>query len=290
MSPTATPITCPRCALAVQPDWDWCHGCGFDPEGLKPPNWTPPPSAAAAPPPAGQAPPPYAPPMYAPPTYAPPMAYGGPPPGVAARTGSPAATVAKVLGVVGVAFVALIAVLVLAVTFLGTTTPERTTAAGGGDPATVASTAAPAWTTWSPTDGSFVVEFPGAPITEPMVVNDPKFGGGQTAIYERGPTMHMLVYFDMADGWFFEDPQAAIDGALDGMASEAGITYSTREPSQFGFLPSQDFTGSVDIAGLTRSVQGVAFVSERRAIVMISVAVVDTPVEHDRFVGSFALR
>jgi hypothetical protein len=22
----------------VQPDWDWCHGCGYDPEGLKPPD------------------------------------------------------------------------------------------------------------------------------------------------------------------------------------------------------------------------------------------------------------
>jgi hypothetical protein len=22
----------------VQPDWDWCHECGYDPEGLKPPD------------------------------------------------------------------------------------------------------------------------------------------------------------------------------------------------------------------------------------------------------------
>jgi hypothetical protein len=27
--------------VAVQPDWDWCHACGFDPEGLKPVGWLP---------------------------------------------------------------------------------------------------------------------------------------------------------------------------------------------------------------------------------------------------------
>jgi hypothetical protein len=24
----------------VQPSWDWCHSCGYDPEGLRPAGWT----------------------------------------------------------------------------------------------------------------------------------------------------------------------------------------------------------------------------------------------------------
>jgi len=27
---------CPRCASPVEPDWDWCQQCGYDPEGLRP--------------------------------------------------------------------------------------------------------------------------------------------------------------------------------------------------------------------------------------------------------------
>jgi len=32
--------TCPLCGTAVHPDWDWCQGCGFDPDGLRPPGWS----------------------------------------------------------------------------------------------------------------------------------------------------------------------------------------------------------------------------------------------------------
>lgn len=33
--PTSEPA-CPRCDVAIQPDWDWCHACGYDPMGLRP--------------------------------------------------------------------------------------------------------------------------------------------------------------------------------------------------------------------------------------------------------------
>ena len=26
---------CPECGTTVLPDWDWCEGCGFDPDGLR---------------------------------------------------------------------------------------------------------------------------------------------------------------------------------------------------------------------------------------------------------------
>ena len=33
---------CPSCAAPVQPDWDWCQLCGYDPEELMPVGWIPP--------------------------------------------------------------------------------------------------------------------------------------------------------------------------------------------------------------------------------------------------------
>lgn len=32
---------CPTCGAEVQPNWDWCHACGFDPGGHKPASWVP---------------------------------------------------------------------------------------------------------------------------------------------------------------------------------------------------------------------------------------------------------
>lgn len=29
-------LVCPQCRADVDPTWDWCHACGFDPEGLRP--------------------------------------------------------------------------------------------------------------------------------------------------------------------------------------------------------------------------------------------------------------
>ena len=38
---TLQPVTlprCPRCAHSVEPDWDWCQQCGYDPDSLRPPE------------------------------------------------------------------------------------------------------------------------------------------------------------------------------------------------------------------------------------------------------------
>ncbi|MGZ4695747.1 MAG: hypothetical protein ACXWCM_07150 [Acidimicrobiales bacterium] len=39
---------CPECRVDVQPSWDWCMSCGYDPEGLKPATWTAGSATAAA--------------------------------------------------------------------------------------------------------------------------------------------------------------------------------------------------------------------------------------------------
>lgn len=36
----AVPV-CPDCGTTIEPDWDWCHACGFDPEGVRPAAWSP---------------------------------------------------------------------------------------------------------------------------------------------------------------------------------------------------------------------------------------------------------
>ncbi len=37
---------CPQCGTEVQPGWDWCHRCGFDPENLRPAGGAAPPAPA----------------------------------------------------------------------------------------------------------------------------------------------------------------------------------------------------------------------------------------------------
>ena len=32
----ATDPRCPKCHATVEPSWDWCMGCGYDPAGRKP--------------------------------------------------------------------------------------------------------------------------------------------------------------------------------------------------------------------------------------------------------------
>ena len=40
---------CPTCGTAIQPHWDWCHLCGYDPDNLKPAGWMSPTEATAVP-------------------------------------------------------------------------------------------------------------------------------------------------------------------------------------------------------------------------------------------------
>jgi len=96
---TTAPPACPRCRVPVQPDWDWCHSCGFDPDGLRAPD-----DAAAVRLPGSAAPPPR--PPAPPDLLAPPPRRELPP----SDEGHPVGTLVKVLAVVVVAVVAVGAV------------------------------------------------------------------------------------------------------------------------------------------------------------------------------------
>jgi len=45
---------CPTCGTGIQPHWDWCHFCGYDPDHLKPAGWLPGMEPRAEPEPTGR--------------------------------------------------------------------------------------------------------------------------------------------------------------------------------------------------------------------------------------------
>lgn len=258
-------IACPNCKTPVQPDWDWCHACGWDPEGLRP-------AGAGLMPPSGYG---------APPGYGPAPRYGAPPPGGRGA--------GRIVVVVAVAVVALI--VVGAVTLFALEEPMPSAA----PTASTASTAMPAgdvgkatggpWVPWTATDGSFTIEFPEAPVVEPISIEETPYVTAEQATADLGETVYAAFYFELAPGYVFNDTNGALSGAIDGMGQGAGITFSSRTPGTFGFMPSLAFTGSV--GGGKGTVQGVAVVSERRIFAMFTVAYDQVLVDYDRFVDSF---
>jgi hypothetical protein len=92
---------CPQCGAEVQPGWDWCHRCGFDPDNLKPAGWAP--TASTAPPP-GPAPAPAGPQW----STSDPFGTGTPAPAPSAARSGPG--VQQVLSIVVVALVGIAAI------------------------------------------------------------------------------------------------------------------------------------------------------------------------------------
>jgi hypothetical protein len=163
---------CPRCHSEVQPGWDWCHVCGFDPEGNKPPepDWRdlPPPRLGENPQwgaplgePSGSAPGVGAPQWGTPPTGAGLGTNGnghahapGPPPRPPRSTGT---IVLFVVAGVVVVVVLVLVVLAVAVALFG----HKGDVVGSGQTgATVPAGAA----RYVATDGSFGADFPVTPV------------------------------------------------------------------------------------------------------------------------------
>jgi hypothetical protein len=149
-------VRCPECRAEVQADWDWCHACGWDPEGLRP---------SAAPPEGGSTRPP-------------------PPPRTSPAPAQDPAMSRTTLVVVGaVAAVAVVIVAVAAVGFLGSSDPVAappstsatsvsSTAPTTTAPPTTPSTEPAVWVPWAAPGGTFTVELPVEPTYE-----EPAVGG-----------------------------------------------------------------------------------------------------------------
>lgn len=261
-------VGCPQCGTPIQPTWDWCEACGFDPENLKPAGWRPPvatherPATAprpAAPPPNWSAPPPGAqpagrttsgayqpggfvpPPFAAPPggPYAPGV-YGAPPPAGRSSGG----TVVRILLAIGVAFVLLLVVLVGAVTLLGKNASSKfsriETAIDTPNPTPVTAPAALAWQPYTPPGGSFTIDFPAAPFALPFTPADGLVAGSEAralsgnATYDAG-----AVEFTAA---IAPTNVAALTGALEGGAKGLKLNVTSTKTTVFAGITSVEAT------------------------------------------------
>jgi hypothetical protein len=229
-------VGCPTCGTEVQPDWDWCHACGFDPESKRPPT-----SGRGAPPvqrssgpqqlPAGRGP-----------------AYGGahqpdwgPSPG-------PPSTTGKIVGIVVAVVllaVCLPVVAILGVTFLGRASSSKaspaTTDEDGGHAVSVAEQP---WTKTTGDDGSFSFEMPGTPKKD--VQNDTSRPGFSftTTTYELATSDYDMVFgsLKLPPGTSLPaDPGPLLESALGETAKGLGASIDSKDPSAFAGNPARQF-------------------------------------------------
>jgi hypothetical protein len=170
---------CPQCGAVVLETWDWCHQCGFDPEGLRPTGSTAAPPPPAPPPPAPPSGPPWSagPPNWSPSPASPPPPSGTAlprPPGATPTPGGGRSTVPVVA--MGAVAAVLVLVVVAAVVLMrpsdpaevATGAPRSTSTTASAVPTTAtASTTTAAGDTATP-EGMFAIpDDPGVVIDTP---------------------------------------------------------------------------------------------------------------------------
>ncbi len=231
---------CPRCHSEVQDGWDWCHVCGFDPDGLKPPDpdWRDLPSprfgetpewGAPIGQPAGTAPGVGA-PQWGPPPVGPGLSTNGhahPKPG---RSG--ATVVLIVIAGLVVAAVVGIIVLVLAVTLLGRSADVVGKQTGATVPPGSARFVAP--------DGSFSADFPVAPSRGPGATATHSTVAGTTWEASAGGIMYFVTVSPLIPGARL-DASAALNGGIAGFDSRFPGTYHERTPTTVDGFKAEQF-------------------------------------------------
>jgi hypothetical protein len=277
-------VRCPQCGTPVQSSWDWCQRCGFDPEGLKPPDWQPAEEPPAPPAPgggspidAGVAPAPSPPPPVTAPVgpsgqpigpsgYAPP-AYVGPP----ASKGGAGSRTPIVLGAIGVAFVVVVAVVAGAVVVFGgrssSTSPSGSNGASSG---TTPTTLAPfIWEPFDPPDHSFAIDMPGTAESRPIAV--PGYQGGHlyVASVPAGPDFH-LAHFDLDNEQYVADPGRYVRLFTEGYAVANNGKLLLNEVGDFAAMTSSRFIATYPSGHRS---QGIVFVGGNR----IYVIAIETP-------------
>lgn len=244
-------IRCPGCGAEVQPDWDWCHACGFDPDASMPV-----PSASASPRPR-------------PPTVDHPEVLrselvpldrsgadptdpvGGARSETRARTTGSGARGAggpgyvarpSRSGLVVAAFAAGAVLLVIVVALVLTRPAPVTTATIDRSAASFTTTTALAVTPWLLPEGGLTVDLPTtlAPSAPPSVpvpfVSATAYRGAAD-----GRT-YVVANFAVHPDYRWEDTGRAFIDAVDTVASEHGLTVVSRSAGAFEELPSSSFT------------------------------------------------
>jgi hypothetical protein len=316
-------IRCPECSTEVQPDWDWCHACGWDPEGLRPAAGAPAAPPPPPPPPTGRrstsaadrpapsrtgAAPPLAPGIAAGPGSAH-AGYGAAPlpPTAPRRAGTSTGTsVAIVLLGVGGGFVALVVVLVLAVTFLGTaaesprfssiegaiTAPEDPPPMGAlGDGGGVTDAdgvpVGAEWVRFTAADGSYSIDFPVQPAVQVLPFNEPTMSRAESVSATVGSTGYGILLFEYKPEFPIQNPPAALRFTTDEILPTLGMTITDTVPGTYAYATSLSFTGRVPESG--ESIEGVAFITGQRLYVIASTSGPGATADAERFLGSLTL-
>lgn len=281
--------TCPQCGAAVEPTWDWCQRCGFDPEGLKPPHWRPagaPTAGAGGAPAFGPPPAPATPPAFAPaPSALPPAGHPGLPDQPRSSLSSGASH--RWVGIV-------VAVLVFAAVFGFRLSRSTSTSApkiaipptSEVAPTTTAASAASGWAPWTAPDNSFTIEFPLPPtITE---VPDP----GPNVSYEfevlaSGPNdtwAYGIDIVELAPG-SVASPDALLQAGTDTVIAGMHLTVSSRDASAFAGMPAVRLRGT-DKDGV--AIDAVIIVAGTRVYGFLGGSPTGSPTyDFEHFLGSF---
>jgi hypothetical protein len=259
--------------VRIEPTWDWCHGCGFDPEGLRPADWRP---GAAPPPatppqfmpvtPAGAPPSPNRPGAYAPPR-ANPQTYGYPGYGAqpAQKQGSAGGSVLKVIAF-GLAFVVSAVLVAGAVNILGSTSSSkfsRVETASVDDP-TIPPTTAPSWSPFTPDDKAYTIDMPGTPSASP-VAGDAASEASTIYEYDSVDGTEYLAHSVDAKGVVaLANADKAFDATLRSFA-QLGITIGLQQRTTVAGFPAENFIGT-DKPG--NHIQGTMMMSPTRIFIL----------------------
>jgi GNAT superfamily N-acetyltransferase len=233
-------VTCPQCGSEVQPDWDWCHACGWDPDAALPavaPVAHPEvlkselvPRAGDAVGPAGAA--------GAGPGQGPTRVRSAPRSAGAGYVPKPDRTVPVVVGGCVVALL----VVVLAVVLVGRGEEPVPVATADLSDVSITTTTRLPLTPWVLPEGGLKVDLP-TPL-EPAVAPD-----------VPAPFVAAVAYGGAADGreylvaslavhpaYKWEDLGRALIDAVDGLGAQHGFTVVSRNAGAFKAMSSSRFT------------------------------------------------
>jgi hypothetical protein len=143
------------------------------------------------------------------------------------------------------------------------------------------------WVRWNAPDGSYHLEFPSEPLSQPLPSEDPRFSGSDLVIAESGQEAYVLFALDIASGG--SNPSALESPAIDGMGANLGITIADRTPGTFAGAPATSFSGTSADGNTPRSVRGVAVAKGGRVYCLMTIGTSGGAPEHERFLASFAV-
>ncbi len=255
-------IHCPQCGCEIQPSWDWCHGCGFDPEGLKPPGWHEPRAAD--------------------------------PPDAPSRQGGAFGTFLKIVGAISIVFVVLIGILVttFVVRVRNATDPLASVdavvvnpVAGGLDAASTTSITTP-WQTYTTPDGSTSIDFPGVPTDQPTGSPSDALTNEHRVVWDQDGASYTFASFDVVFGGVYPDPPAALKGLADSTTAGMKMTETSRASTSFAGLPAVVFNGRADL-GQPVDVRGMMAVAGPRIYLLVVTSQAGSDADWDHFVNSW---